>query len=148
MVTGCHLELLCEPSQTPPPPPPPQTHGIRWGYGPADLRRGIEAKGAIKQVDPRPNQFTSQIFLVPKKDDSKHPVVNLKPLNRLILKTEIQDGGGQGNSGSDQAKRLDDFNRLEGCISVSTDLSIPQEIPQICVEGDNVRVSVSHVWTV
>lgn len=35
------------------------------------------SKQAIKQVKEVPNQFLSDLFLVPKKDRSKRPVVNL-----------------------------------------------------------------------
>ena len=40
-------------------------------------------KGAIKIIDPCPNQYLSRIFLVPKRDGSFRPVVNLKPLNQF-----------------------------------------------------------------
>ena len=35
-------------------------------------------KGAIEKVDPVEGQFISNIFLVPKKDGSLRPVINLK----------------------------------------------------------------------
>jgi hypothetical protein len=49
----------------------------------------LEQKSAIWRVNPRPDQFISQIFLVPKKDGSQGPVVNLKPLNRLMAKRKF-----------------------------------------------------------
>lgn len=44
----------------------------------------LEAKGAIKKVDPVDGQFVSNLFLVPKKDGSLRPVINLKKLNLFI----------------------------------------------------------------
>jgi len=41
-------------------------------------------KGAIKAVPNCPGQFLSRIFLVPKRDGSYRPVVNLRPLNQFM----------------------------------------------------------------
>lgn len=41
-------------------------------------------KGAIEKVDPVESQFISNIFLVPKKDGSLRPVINLKHLNFFV----------------------------------------------------------------
>jgi hypothetical protein len=41
-------------------------------------------KGAIKEVDAVEDQFISNLFLVPKKDGSFRPVINLKKLNLFV----------------------------------------------------------------
>lgn len=41
-------------------------------------------KGAIKQVPPSEDQFISTIFIVPKKDGSFRPIINLKYLNEFV----------------------------------------------------------------
>ena len=41
-------------------------------------------KGAIKEVDSVEDQFISNLFLVPKKDGSFRPVINLKKLNLFV----------------------------------------------------------------
>lgn len=41
-------------------------------------------KGAIEKVDPVEGQFISNIFLLPKKDVSLRPVINLKQLNFFV----------------------------------------------------------------
>ena len=46
------------------------------------LKQDNMGQYAVEKVNPQPDQFTSQIFLVPKKKDkSQRPVVNLTPLN-------------------------------------------------------------------
>lgn len=62
------------------------------GIGRAEVCK-LEAKSAIKPADPRQDQFSSQIFLVPKKDGAQCPVVNLKPLNRWIVKRKFKMEG-------------------------------------------------------
>ena len=41
-------------------------------------------KGAVTRVFPCPSQFLSQIILVPKKDGSYIPVINLRSLNQYM----------------------------------------------------------------
>ena len=43
--------------------------------------QALLAKGAVKKVHSQSDQFTSRLFVVPKKDGSLRPVINLKPLN-------------------------------------------------------------------
>lgn len=45
----------------------------------------LVTKGAIKAVPPLPNQFLSRIFVVPKRDGSYRPVINLRPLNQFMV---------------------------------------------------------------
>ena len=47
-------------------------------------------KQAVKRVTAKDSQFLSQIFLVPKKDGSQRPVVNLKPLNRFVTRQKFK----------------------------------------------------------
>ena len=41
-------------------------------------------KGVIERVKPTPGQFISTIFVVPKKDGSLRPVINLRKLNEFV----------------------------------------------------------------
>ena len=50
-------------------------------------------KREVDKVCPEKGEFVSQIFLVPKKDGSQRPVVNLKPLNRYIVKQHFKMEG-------------------------------------------------------
>ena len=47
----------------------------------------------MKRVTAKDGQFLSQIFLVPKKDGSQRPVVNLKPLNRFVTRQKFKMEG-------------------------------------------------------
>ena len=50
-------------------------------------------KRAVDRVHPEKGEFVSQIFLVPKKDGSQRPVVNLKPLNHFTVKQHFKMEG-------------------------------------------------------
>jgi len=47
-------------------------------------------KGAIRVVSPCLNQFVSRLFLVPKKDGSFRPVINLRPLNQFMTTSHFK----------------------------------------------------------
>lgn len=53
------------------------------------------SKQAIKQIKEVPNQFLSNLFLVPKKDGSQHPVINLKPVSQYIWRQKFKMEGGK-----------------------------------------------------
>jgi len=76
VVSGYKLELTSPSFQT----SQPVTVVGKDNHG-----RKLLEKGAIKTVSLCPNQFVSRIFLVPKKDGSFRPVINLRPLNRFIV---------------------------------------------------------------
>lgn len=56
-------------------------------------KQKLVSKQAIKEVREVPNHFLSQLFLVPKKDGSQRPVINLKPLNLFIKKQKFKMEG-------------------------------------------------------
>ena len=51
-------------------------------------------KQAVVGVKPLEGQFMSQIFLVPKRDGTQRPVVNVKPLNQFIKRHHFKMEGG------------------------------------------------------
>ena len=77
---GYRLELLAIPSQLRSPHPIPlgETKQIQVS---GEIEKPC-AKQAVVKVRPTKGQFLSQLFLVPKKDGSQRPVINLKPLNQ------------------------------------------------------------------
>jgi len=46
--------------------------------------QSLLAKGAITRAYPQTDQFTSRLFVIPKKDRSLRPEINLKPLNTFM----------------------------------------------------------------
>ena len=87
MVKGFRLELLSVPVQT----SQPTAMESKKDQNLVGLEvQKLLDKGTVRIVNPCLNQYLSRIFLVPKKDGSFRPVVNLKPLNRFIAKSHFK----------------------------------------------------------
>ena len=84
------MEFDSIPKQTRIPKPPPfagfEKHLID------DEIVTLKSKGAVEEVSSCPNEFLSNIFLVPKKTGDMRPVINLKPLNVFCSENSFQDG--------------------------------------------------------
>ena len=81
IVNGYRLELASQPFQDHLPKGDPRD----WLKLEAEVEK-LHQKSAIKEVEPR----ADRLFPVPKKDGASRPVVNLKPLNRFILKKHFK----------------------------------------------------------
>ena len=55
--------------------------------------QSLQQKGALKQVPPESDQFLSNLFLVPKRDGTSRPVINLKGLNSFLQYTHFKMEG-------------------------------------------------------
>ena len=91
VVKGYKLELDCKPVQHKPPPPLIMSK-IEIALTQTEIEK-LVIKGAIVPVAPCDGQFLSQLFLVPKKDGSSRPVVNLKALNKFITRKKFKIEG-------------------------------------------------------
>ena len=81
IVKGLEIDWL----QTPPPSfsKGPKFSIIQMQEIDSEVSKMLE-KQAIEPVNPTPGQVVSHLFLAPKKDGSKRPVINLKKLNKFI----------------------------------------------------------------
>ena len=73
--------------------PTTSSHGVQEGPGSDGIRDAeMLDKGAVKIVNSCPNQYLNRMFLVPNKDSSFRPVINLrrKPLNQFIAKAHFK----------------------------------------------------------
>jgi len=86
VVQGYKLELLATPAQK----SPPRTLGAKNHHLIGEEVQKLIAKGAVRRVTPCADQFLSQIFLVPKRDGSFRPVVNLRPLNQFMQQVHFK----------------------------------------------------------
>ena len=104
--------------------------------------RTLRAKKAVLQVQPETGQFLSRLFLVPKKDGSQRPVINLKPLNQFIQKQKFRS---ETDSGPASEEGLDDLDRPERRVPVCSNIPTTQEVSQVSMERFSVRVPVPTV---
>ena len=81
IVTGVNIPFRCVPVQT----SPQVTKTLPESFQILEQEvQSLLAKGAICEVPFTQDGFYSRLFLVPKKDGSMRPVVDLSPLNRFI----------------------------------------------------------------
>ena len=88
-VKGYHLELVCPPLHK----FPPKVCGTKDQLAIREEVNNLKVKLAIWEVEPQEGQFVSWLFTVPKKDGSRRPEVNLRPLNNFIIKRHFKMEG-------------------------------------------------------
>ena len=88
-VKGYRLELVCPPLQK----FPPKVCGTKDQLAIREEVKNLMVKQAIREVEPQKGQFISRLFTVAKKDGSRRPVVNLRPLNNFITKKRFKMEG-------------------------------------------------------
>ena len=137
------LELITEPQQGKPP------RLIRFATELNNMIsekiQELEQKSAIQKVAHRPDQFISQMFIVPKKNRSHRPVVNLKLLNHLMAKCKFK---------MESTRTLKDLvRRNDRMVSIDLKdayLSVPIEERDRkylwFIWEESIRVSVSPLW--
>ena len=90
-VVGYKLEFTTTPLQT---GLPPVLHFSKSDSAKIDTEiQSLIQKGALKQVQPEAEQFLSNLFLVPKRDGTSRPVINLKGLNGFLQYTHFKMEG-------------------------------------------------------
>ena len=107
----------------------------------SEVARKLLAKGAIKIVSPFHDQFLSRIFVVPKKDGSHRPVINLKPLNQFMRNTHFKM--------ENQGTMRDLLRKDDWMASIDVYLSVAVwKIPPLYVAGDHVQIPASSLRSV
>ena len=95
----------------------------------------------VSPVEPTPEGFISQLFLVPKKDGGQRPVINLKTLNTFVRVFPH-------DSRLSKAQRLDGNSGSERCVFPDTNPFRPPTLPQVSVGRPNLSVPLPSVWPV
>ena len=97
-------------------------------------------KGAIQKVSHLSGEFLSNIFLANKSDEGKSPVINLKNVNSFIPYQHFK---------MEWLHLLKDLLQKAGlrCIFYNNDKSNVQEISQVQMVGNDVRVSLPLLGT-
>ena len=96
-------------------------------------------KGAITEVEcPTAEGFVSRLFLVPKKDGQRRPVINLKPLNRFLVYRHFK--GYPGCGGCAPPQRLVDKNRSQRCLFHDPGPSESPEVFEVQMDKENVPI--------
>ena len=85
--------------------------------------KDLLVKGAVREVKPQYDQFTSTLFLVQKET---------KP---VLGEGVLQDGGTASSEIPNTAGRLHDKIRSERCILCSSNSSLPQKVSEVCPSG-------------
>ena len=55
--------------------------------------KDLLSKGAVREVQPQDDQFTSTLFLVQKENGDYRPIINLRALNRFLEKESFKMEG-------------------------------------------------------
>ena len=110
--------------------------------------QSLISKGAIKLVDPHPQQFISTLFLVEKGQGTGvlRPVINLKALNRFLPKEKFKMEGLHTGSLSAPQGRLHDEARSARRLFCSSYSSGLQEVPLLPVRENNFRCHSASRW--
>ena len=114
MVKGYQLELVQNPSQI-----NPVTSVARSRSEHQAIEAEVQAllvKSGVRKLHLQSNQFTSRLFVVPKKDGSLCPMINLKPLNSHMSNQHFKMERIQGTA---KERGLDVLGRPKGCLPLS-----------------------------
>ena len=128
---GYKLEFTTTPLQT---GLPPVLHFSKSDSAKIDTEiQSLIQKGALKQVQPEAEQFLSNLFLVPKRDGTSRPVINLKGLNGFLQYTHFKmEGIHLLRDLVQPGDWLTGQSRPEGCLFCSTDLEgSPQQLVSV-----------------
>ena len=107
------------------------------------------SKNAIERVQKRDvmTSFYSTLFLVPKKNGEMRPVINLRPLNKYLVKKAFQNGHNNESDSFSRKRRLVNYTRSVRCILPSEDFQAASKISAVQFSGQGIPVSSSKFWS-
>ena len=114
------------------------------------LEKEIEnllSKNAIERVQKKGTMkgFYSTLFLVPTKNgtDKMRPIINLRPLNRYLVKKHFKIDSMKKSHRISRKRRLVDTSRLSRCILSPKNIQAPSQISSIQFQGQDFSVPSS-----
>ncbi len=95
--------------------------------------KALLEKGAIKYVphSNRETRFYSRYFIVPKKDEGLHPILDYSSSERLRHAAQVQNVNFETNRATDQIRGLVCHDRSQGRILPHNHPSVSQEVPEV-----------------
>ena len=110
----------------------------------AEIHKLLEKKAISVVTAPYTQGFLSRIFLVPKKDGSQRPVINLRQLNQFVIWEHFKMESIHLVENLIQ-ERLDDKNGSKRCLFLHS--YPPRKLPMVTlpVARTSVRISVSPI---
>ncbi|KAL0147124.1 hypothetical protein M9458_057648, partial [Cirrhinus mrigala] len=105
-------------------------------------------KEAIELVPPheRESGFYSRYFIVPKKDGGLRPIIDLRQLNRSVMRLKFMDAYCQASNVTNQVQGLVCDDRSERRVLSCLHPSSAQEVPEVCFQGQSIPVSGPSLW--
>ena len=124
---------------------PTQSNKVERGAEQADIREGPRtgAEGSSQGSEPAARPVYQSYLPGPQEGRVTQTRGKLETTEPFCGKVQVQDGGGKDAERPDQEERLDDLHRSQGGLPIGADRGERQEVPQVCVGRQDVRVSVS-----
>ena len=117
----------------------------------ADLQSAVQKlrlSRAIEEVmDPTSPGYYSRLFLVPKPTVSTRSNNRLKEVESIHCRSFLQNGNSLLNNSSTSTTRMDNEDRLEGCVPSHPGTCQHQKILPVCHSRNSISIRGPPIWT-